>query len=149
MRRTPPVGSMVQFFAGDSKKGTDPIAAIVTKSGANGTVKLTLFYPGGGDVRTSGEFIHHIDDPWVREHPQQVTGVRFGVARGVWDWVPSGELLDDTSEEDGTRRKEGEKRVALLLREGASIHDAARQVRTYGLSKKDVEKIAEAESVKV
>jgi len=85
--KTPPVGWPVQFFPGGTKSN-DPWAAVVVQCGDNGRVKLNCSLAGGGELRSSGEFVPHITDPWVSEHQEALRKSRGMVQRGAWDYVP-------------------------------------------------------------
>lgn len=136
---SPPVGSTVQFFP-CADKSNDPIAAIVVQSSGGGQLKLNLCFPGGGEMVSSGEFVRHIDDPWVKENSQSLMRARNGVQRGAWDSVPGQQLAVD---EKVDRRVEGERRVRQMAEDGKDVPEIAKHVRGFGISRGDVEKLIE------
>ena len=159
MRKEIPVSLPVQFFpAGD--RDQPPVAAMVTQVAFGGRCKLVFFFPQGGEVVTSREFVRHIDDPWVKLHPEQMRQSRHGVQCGAWDFVPGMVLkLKDTEPEaeekpspkkvdEATaekRRANGEARVLELLAQSTPIDAICRSVRGFGFSKEDVEAVIESQ----
>lgn len=88
---TPEVGTMLQFWPHATKEaGNLPMAAVVTRRGAEGSgmVKLSIFGEGGGDLLSNGEYVRYIHDPWVEQNRHRLVGGRGTAPRGAWDWIP-------------------------------------------------------------
>jgi len=128
---SPPVGWPVQFLVhGDDR---NLIAATVTKSGSGGVVSVSLLQEGGGMVVSKGG-VRNSDDPWCQQFEEQV---RRG-NNGTWRFIPGLEWEEPKQEIDA-RRESGLRRVEELALAGGEVDDIAKKVRTFGLTREDVE----------
>lgn len=161
MNKQIPVGLPVQFFPGGDRS-QPPVAAQITQVAFGGRCKLVFFFPQGGETVTSREFVRHMDDPWVTQHPEQMRQSRHGVQCGAWDFVPGMILKLENAEEPETesqpdqkqvdqvtadkRRRNGESKVLELLSQSVPKDAICRSVRGFGLNADDVDKIIESQT---
>lgn len=145
---TPPVGWLVQYFECGNRQ-VPPVAAVVTEASPDGMVKLALFTSVSGEYVTTGQYVRHIDDPWVAEHPDVMRRSYPGKRQGAWDWVP-GSIYDpvDAAAQIHRRRRrsEGLERVAVMLADGVEEEKIRAAVRSFNL--KDDETQAEIDRLK-
>ena len=87
---SPPVGFPVQFWPNGTQEDSTPIAAIVTRSNndGKGQVRLNVLYEGGGEMRSPGEYVRHISDPWISLNQDQMRKAKATTPRGAWEYVP-------------------------------------------------------------
>ena len=153
---TPQVGTPVQFWPSGSKGEPDivPIAAIVTRKGHSGQVRLRLLHENGGEVPAASGFIRWHGDAWVKSNIASLRKPHNGQLRGTWDWIPGmlPEFVPDDElavSSDTIRRRDallpnispdkGLEKVEKMLKEGSEPEAIKRAVRTYGLSGDDVD----------
>lgn len=138
---SPPIGYPIQYYPnGDVNH---PHAATVTERGMGGQVKLNYQHVGGGDLKSSGKFVRHCEDPWVKANPEIVQ-----TRMGSWGWVPGLEWKPEPKPAEKQARsaadledkkEQGLAKVRELADQGLSIDEIAPKVRGNGLTKQDVE----------